>query len=249
MPARREGRAHYHVVVDTAALAGIQGLLSFQFNPGAIPGSPDAEAQITALNLFGGALGGSTIDGDAAEALGGDLRLRPSAALNRLIENVTLGARIEFDLEFVGSGLTQPGLGDFADVFALQFVSATGAVPLLGADSTGSLLRVILSPDGSTQAHSSGAAVTVAASSRATVANGPINVTLAPFTVQEGLAYNGPIATFTSGNPLESAANSPRRSIGATARRSPSESSPAATAASRCPARTCTRPSVRMPSL
>jgi hypothetical protein len=34
---------------------------------------------------------------------------------------------------------------------------------------------------------------------------GPINLTLAPFTVQEGLAYDGPIATFTSGNPLESA--------------------------------------------
>ena len=47
--------------------------------------------------------------------------------------------------------------------------------------------------------------MTVAASGRATVANGPINLTLAPFTVQEGLEFNGPVATFTSGNPLESA--------------------------------------------
>ena len=52
--AAAEGRVHYHVAIDTAALAGTQGLLSFQFNPGAIPGSPDAEARITALNLFGG---------------------------------------------------------------------------------------------------------------------------------------------------------------------------------------------------
>ena len=90
-------------------------------------------------------------------------------------------------------------------MFALQLLGANGVVPLLSADSTASLLRVNLSPDGSTQAESSGAAVTVAASGRATVANGRINLTLAPVTIQEGLEFNGPVATFTNGNPLESA--------------------------------------------
>jgi VCBS repeat-containing protein len=200
-----EGRVRYHVAIDTAALAGTQGLLSFQFNPGAIPGSPDAEARITALSFFGGTAGGSTIVGDASQTSISEFTLRPSAALNRLIEDVTLGGSIQFDLELVGPGLSQPHFGNFADMFALQLLGANGAVPLLSADRSASILRVNLASDGSTQARSSGAAVTVAASGRATVANAPVNLAIAPFTIQEGLEFNGPVATFTNGNPLESA--------------------------------------------
>ncbi|MHB8969784.1 MAG: NF038129 family PEP-CTERM protein [Pirellulaceae bacterium] len=203
--AAAEGRVHYHVAIDTSALVGTQGLLSFQFNPGAIPGSPDAEARISALNLFGGVAGGSTIDGDASQTSSNAFTLKPSAVLNRLIENVTLGARIEFDLELVGPGLSLPHSGNFADVFALQLLDATGVVPLLAADASASLLRVALSPDGSTHAESSDAAVTVAASGVVTVANGRINLTLEQVNIQEGLEFSGPVATFTNSNPLESA--------------------------------------------
>jgi Bacterial Ig domain/FG-GAP-like repeat/PKD domain/RTX calcium-binding nonapeptide repeat (4 copies)/Beta-propeller repeat len=200
-----EARAYYRVSIDTAALAGAQGLLSFQFNPGAIPRSPDAEARITGLSLFGGATGGSTIDGDVFQVSSNEFTLRPSGALNRLIENVTLGTRIEFDLVLVGPGLTQPGFGDFADVFALQLFGTDGVTPLLGTDPSASSLRIELTPHGSTQARSSAAAVTVAASGRATVENAAVSLTLTPVSIQEGLEFNGAVATFTNGNPLESA--------------------------------------------
>ncbi|MCU0961267.1 MAG: NF038129 family PEP-CTERM protein, partial [Pirellulaceae bacterium] len=204
--AAAEEHVLYHVAIDTATWVGTQGLLSFQFNPGAVPGSPDAEARITALNLFGGAVGGSATAGDVSQVSSSEFILRPSTALNRLVENVALGPRIEFDLGFTGPGLSQPSAGNFADVFALQLLDANGVAPLLSADATASILRVHLAPDGSTRAESSGAAVTVAASGRATVTNGRINVALAPVTIQEGLEFNGPVATFTSGNPRETAA-------------------------------------------
>jgi Bacterial Ig domain/Bacterial cadherin-like domain/Beta-propeller repeat len=191
------GHVHYRVAIDTTALAGTPGKLSFQFNPGAIPGSPDAVARITGLSLFGGAHGVSTIDGDASPVSSREFSLRPSAALNRLIENITLGTRIEFDLEFVGAGLSDPDFGDFADMFALQ---------LLSTDSSASILRINLATNGSTQAQSAAAAVTIAASCRATVTNAPVSLAIVPITIQEGLEFNGPVATFINGNPLESAA-------------------------------------------
>ena len=198
-----EGRVHYHVAIDTAALAGTQGLLAFQFNPGAMPLPPGTEARITGLSLAGGTAGSSTIDGSATLVSSSAFTLTPTASLNRLVENVTLGARIEFDLELVGPGLAQPASNQLPAVLAVQLLSANGLMSLLSSDSSASILRVNLSSDGSTNASSTSAAVVAAVGGRATVPNAPINLTLAPFTVQEGLPLNGTVATFTNGNPLE----------------------------------------------
>lgn len=51
-----QGRVRYRVAIDTAELAGVEGLLSFQFNSSASPPSPEAEARISALRLVGGDL-------------------------------------------------------------------------------------------------------------------------------------------------------------------------------------------------
>ncbi|MDB5387996.1 MAG: conserved repeat domain, partial [Planctomycetaceae bacterium] len=200
-----DGRVRYHVSIDTTALTGTQGQLSLQFNPSVIPGSPDAEAKITGLSLVGGTTGSSTLIGDVSQASSNQLILRPSTPLNRYVENLTLGSRIEFDLEFVGAGLSQPHLSDFADVFALQLLSANGLVPLLSSDASASTLCINLDSDGTTHAQTSGTAVTIAAGGRATVANAPLTLTIAPFTIKEGLQFNLPVATLTNGNPLESA--------------------------------------------
>lgn len=194
----------YHVAIDTAALSGTQGRLSFQFNPASIAGSPDVQVQINGLNFSGGVVGTSTIEGDVSQFSSNQFTIRPTTALNRFVENVTLGALIEFDLELVGLGLFLPlAFNSLSDMFAVQLFSASGVVPLLAADGTGSLLRVRLLSDGTTEANSTGTAVTVAASGRSNVTNGSISMTLSPFTIQEGLEFNGPSATFTDGNPLE----------------------------------------------
>jgi VCBS repeat-containing protein len=195
--AAAEGRVRYHVVVDTAALSGVQGQLSFQFN--AFPGSAETEARITGLHIFGGVSGASTIEGSVSQFSSSQFTVRPFAVLNQLVQSVTLGSRIEFDLEIAG-----PGLSEFASsIFALQLLNTGGRVPLLAADASASLLRVHLLPDGRTIARSSSAAVLASASGTATVVNGPVSLSLTPFTVQEGLEYNGPVGNFTDGNPSE----------------------------------------------
>ncbi|HEX5233537.1 MAG TPA: hypothetical protein VFW56_14950, partial [Bradyrhizobium sp.] len=47
--AAASGSVHYHVSLDTSAFAGTDGQLAIQFNPGAIPGAPNAQALISHL--------------------------------------------------------------------------------------------------------------------------------------------------------------------------------------------------------
>jgi VCBS repeat-containing protein len=192
-----ERRVRYHVSIDTPALIGVQGQLSFQFN--GTSASTGSAARISGLKGLGGLAGTSVINGDVSQVSTSQFTMRPSTVLNRLLQSVILGARIEFDLEILGLGLS----GLESSMFAVQLLNASGNAPLLSADKTASILRVSVLPDGGTIARSSGAATLAAANGTASVINGPISLTLAPFTVQEGLEYNGPVATFTNGNLLE----------------------------------------------
>jgi PKD repeat protein len=197
--------ARYHVAIDTSTLAGSAGQLAFQFNPGAIPGGPEAQARVSGLRIAGGTLGAATAEGGASVDAQGGILLRPDTVLNRLLQTVTLGASIEFDLELSGAGIAAPQNGTVWDVFALQLFAPDGTTPLLGADATGSLMRVDLRPDGSTRAHLAGPEVRAAALGHAIILNAPLDVDLVSFTVQEGLEFVGAVATFTSANPLETA--------------------------------------------
>jgi hypothetical protein len=201
------GHALYHVVIDTSSLAGTSGQLAFQFNPGA-PGGPDVEARISGLTLTGGTVGAapSTMDGGASIDQSGNIVLGPRAVLNRLIDQVTLGTKIELDLDLSGPGMTKPGGGSIGDVFAVQLLSQDGKTTLLVADRTDSILRVAVGSDGSTRLRSADpsvtAGVTADARGHATVSDAPLQLKVLPFTAQEGLAYDGTVATFTSANPL-----------------------------------------------
>ncbi len=194
-----EGRIRYRVGVDTAALSGSQGLLSFQWN--STPESPEVQAIVRSLSILGGAAGAGTIEGSVSPLSSNAFTMRPSAPLNRFTHQVTLGARIEFDLEFVGSGLA----GQASSTFAVQLLNASGSEVLLDSDTSASLLRVQLSRDGRTIAKALDAAVIASASGMATVANGPIRLKLEPFTIQEGTTFAGTVARFDNGNPLETA--------------------------------------------
>ncbi len=194
-----EGRIRYRIGVDTTALSGTQGLLSFQWN--SIPGSPEVQAIVRGLSILGGSAGTSTIDGSVNPLSSNAFSMRPLAPLNRFLNQVTLGTRIEFDLEFIGPGLA----GQASSTFAIQLLNASGRAALLSSDSSASLLRVTLSRDGKTIATASNSAVTAAASGTATVTNGPIRLKLEPFTIQEGTIFAGTIAKFDNGNPIETA--------------------------------------------
>ena len=95
-----------------------------------------------------------------------------------------------------------------SDIFAVQLFAADGTTPLLTADTTGSLLRVELEPNGATVARlSRGGRREQVGVGQVKIVNAPLGVNIVPFTVQEGLAFDGTVATFTTGNPLETAAD------------------------------------------
>ena len=196
---------HYHVSIDTSTFAGADGQLSIQFNPGAIPGAPDAQALISHLLVTGGALGALTLDGGASGVPTGQATLAPSALLNRLLQSVTFGSRVEFDVDLVGPGLSTPAHGSYADVLAVQVLAADGKTPLLDSDASDSVLRLDLNPDGATQAHIASPAVVLSAGGSATVAEAGLDAEFLPFTVQEGQPFSGPVASVTNNNPLETA--------------------------------------------
>ena len=203
--AAQSGHVHYHVSIDTSSFTGTDGQLSIQFNPGAIP--PDAQALISHLQVTGGTLDGLTHDGDVSGTPTAQAVLTPSTALNRLLQNVTFGSRVEFDVELVGSGLSHPAHGSFTEALAVQVLAADGKTSLLASDASNSVLRLDLEPDGTTQTHIASPAVVVGVGGSATVAEAGLSAVLVSFKVQEGQPYSGPVADVTNNNPLDTAAD------------------------------------------
>ena len=81
-------RVRYRVAIDTAALIGTQGQLSFQFN--GISASPQSAARVSALQIHGGLAGTSVTDGDVTQVSNSQFNVRPTTALNRLMRSVHL---------------------------------------------------------------------------------------------------------------------------------------------------------------
>lgn len=201
------GVARYRVSVDTPTLSGGAGLLSLEFNPGALPGGLDAQALIRNLRVTGGTLGALSLEGGASGDAASEAVLTPTAVLNRLLNALAFGSRIEFDLEFSGPALVHPAGGSFADVFALRLLAADGRTPLLASDATGSLLRIDVLPNGTTRARPADAAVYAASLGQAAVfrPSTRLNLTLLPFSIQEGQPYAGQVGTFTSSDLTQTA--------------------------------------------
>ncbi len=192
----------YHVSIDTGSIAGSSGSLALLFDPGALPGAPDATLNISNLVVTGGTVGAFNADGGASGDPATSATLQASEVLNRLLGAVTFGTRLDFDIELSGAALSKPAGGNFGSAFALQLLGADGKTPLLGADATGSVLRIDVSPTGSTRATTADSAVDAAALGRATVSNPTtqLALTLQAFSVQEGTVYTGAVGSFTSSN-------------------------------------------------
>jgi hypothetical protein len=208
------GSVTYRIAVDTATLQGDAGFLSFQFNPAASPGSPGANAHVSHFVAHGATLRDATRDGATSEDLTTEVLIGAGNVLNRFTEAIQFGDSIAFDLTIEGDGITAPALGLFGDAFALQFLAADGVTPLLSADRTAAAITIDLGPDGSTQSHAfppdatSGRPVAQAAASNgAAIRNAAVTAVQVPISGIEGEDFAGVVATFTSANPFETAAD------------------------------------------
>ena len=105
------GAVTYLVTLDTSALQGGAGFLSFQFNAGALPGSPTATAHVTQFDAHDATLLGATTDGVTAGDLTTEVIIGVGGVLNRFTQGIQFGDRIQFELTIDGDGITAPDVG------------------------------------------------------------------------------------------------------------------------------------------
>ncbi len=138
----------YAVTLNTSALMGTSGFLDLQFNPGTIPGTPEAEA---AISLFGGDavlqnIGPTNGTGDVTGALPGDLLFHNSTQFNDFFQELTFGSSTSFHVHFSGGFLS--ALSGAHTAFSVSLYDADGISPLLTTDLSGALTIFDLAPGG-----------------------------------------------------------------------------------------------------
>ena len=208
------GSVTYLVTLDTSALQGGAGFLSFQFNSGALPGSPAATAHVTQFIAHDATLLGATTDGVTTGDLTTEVIVGVGGVLNRFTQGIQFGDRIQFELTIDGDGITMPKLGLFGDVFAIQLLAADGVTALLSADASAAALKIDLEPDGTTRSTAfppdttgSPSVARAIAFDGAMVRNAAIDAVQLPISGVEGNNFTGVVATFTDANPFEVAAD------------------------------------------
>lgn len=133
--------AIFDVTVDTTALNGFSGFVSLQFNPGIAPADPAyVEIDGAAGALFDPM---STNTGAASGTLPGLLRIDNTEGLNEVLQGLTLGNALTFQLRFFGGAGTGSGSS-----FGLLFLDGNQAEAIL---APGFALTGDTQPDGSVQ--------------------------------------------------------------------------------------------------
>ncbi|HBR51118.1 MAG TPA: hypothetical protein DEA71_13645 [Nitrospira sp.] len=138
----------YVVSLNTGVLMGTSGFLDLQFNPGTIPGTPEAEA---AISLFSGDAvlkntGPTNGTGLVTGALPGDLVFGNGTPFNSFFQEVTFGSSTGFHVNFSGAFLT--ALSGSHSAFSVSLYDADGITPLLTTDASGALMIFDLAPGG-----------------------------------------------------------------------------------------------------
>ena len=138
------------IVVDTHTLAGTNGYVDFQFNPGAL----STQSATLDIKNFAGAtyLPGSQVD--TGGATGGPLPamviLINSTIYNDDFEGVKFGNTMTFTLDFTGSAINAPnGTALSGSSFAFSLFDSTGNNPLLTNDPNGFAAVVNVNRNGS----------------------------------------------------------------------------------------------------
>jgi hypothetical protein len=139
----------YAITVNTSSIAGTNGSLDFQFNPG--PLSTQA-ASIEILGFSGGTLGTSTSAGDVSGTLPGIVTIDNGSIFNDYFTSYTFGNTLGFDVSFLGPALTSPdGTSTSGSSFAFSmFSDAAGTMPVLTNDPNGFAVTASVNLNGST---------------------------------------------------------------------------------------------------
>ena len=153
------------MTIDTSSIAGEQGFIDIQFNPGNAPVLPatatvsNFTTDATLLGSLNGTPAGFDGDGDPIGMLPGDLTIDNSSdsstdvpvyALNDNYQPVTFGTTISFDVAFSGEAVTSPNSADNGSSFGVTLYASDFATPLLTTDPNGTVETINLNADGST---------------------------------------------------------------------------------------------------
>ena len=108
--------------------------------------------RISNLVVTGGSLTSAvTNQGGASGALTGTAQLANSAVLNEILQGITFGSSVSFEITISGAAVEQPGNGDFGSTFAVQLLGADGVTPQATIDPSGAVNTVDVNPDGSSK--------------------------------------------------------------------------------------------------
>jgi hypothetical protein len=133
------GPTTFHVNVDTSSLSG-NGYLDFFMGAGVA--APLASATIS--NLSSGFLGVDPSSGDYTVGPGAGYTLVNGPGFNDLLEQVTLGGLLSFDVMFGGPFLTTPGNED--GVFSISLLDQSFQV--FGNPNGVAIFDLVASPNG-----------------------------------------------------------------------------------------------------
>jgi pimeloyl-ACP methyl ester carboxylesterase len=142
----------YAISVDTSLIAGTQGYIDLQLDPGVLPVDA-AQVDITGYNMDGpiiiDPLSFSSVSGDVSGSLLSDLTIANTTAFNDFFQEVGFGNFITFDVTFSGPALSSPTPGvTSGSTFSFSLYDSTASTPLLSSDPTGAVLSAQIGPSG-----------------------------------------------------------------------------------------------------
>lgn len=144
-PAFALAQTEFLVTVDTTALAGTPGFIDFQMNPAVLPGTPAAEATVSAFASVGILAGPADTIGSTSGTLGTSVVLA-NDAFSDFFQPVSFANGFSFVVRFDGAFLT--AASGPASAFAVALYDGTGTTPLLSSDATTGALAVFALPAG-----------------------------------------------------------------------------------------------------
>jgi hypothetical protein len=122
----------YQVTVDTTGLAGTAGTLAFDFTDGGPPSN-----QVTISNLASdGTLGGSATTGAVSGSAPASFTLSDTAFFSELVQGVTLGKQVTFELDATTHAPAAGSLSDTLSFFILDSTGVTNSASALSLIST-----------------------------------------------------------------------------------------------------------------
>jgi hypothetical protein len=194
------GPVTYRVSVDTSALAGTNGYLDFQLNPGAVPDAQQAHARIQSFQSVGGTLAAVSTSGTASGSLSAAVDLQNAHIFNELKQGFTFGTSLSFTVQLDGDALAIPSHGLFGSTLAFTLYGPDGQTPLQSTEIDGAIMRITVAPDGATQLinGATGASNLQATTvNKVVVTDAPLTAKLVPIQAVEGTPFSGRVATFS----------------------------------------------------